>query len=108
MFKTHMAPIVAQIALGMFLRTSFLLVPLLQTFLQGAIAQIRPFYMHVTAPRWNLYSPGYQRCSRMWMWMSSVGNETQKYMQIFLKIASSGVSNLNSCKMATACGEAES
>ena len=36
--QTHMVPIVAQIALGMSARTSFLLECLLQTFLQGTMA----------------------------------------------------------------------
>ena len=49
MFQTYMAPIVAQTALGMFLRTSLLL----QTFLQGTIAEIRPLYGHVPAAPWN-------------------------------------------------------
>jgi hypothetical protein len=61
--QTHMAPIVAQIALETFLRTSFPRLPHLQTFLQWTIAETRPFYVHVTALRGTLHSPsGQQRC----------------------------------------------
>jgi hypothetical protein len=73
MFQTHIAPIVAQIALGMSVRTSFLLEPLLQTSLQGTIASDPTFYVRVTSLRaWILYVPllkvshpaaGYQRAS---------------------------------------------